>query len=94
MRGFRVGTKAGARAEPLAVKLHQMERRVVHIGADAPAPQMLEGGRAVDVQPLELEAEGDAEATEKAAVPEETILRCTECEYSAPRSEFVPENYR
>ena len=26
--------------------------------------------------------------------PDEPILRCTECEYSAPRSEFVPENYR
>lgn len=26
--------------------------------------------------------------------PEEPVLRCTECEYSAPRSEFVPENYR
>jgi hypothetical protein len=26
--------------------------------------------------------------------PDEPLLRCTECEYSAPRSEFVPENYR
>ena len=26
--------------------------------------------------------------------PDEPVLRCTECEYSAPRSEFVPENYR
>jgi hypothetical protein len=26
--------------------------------------------------------------------PEEPMLRCTECEYAAPRSEFVPENYR
>jgi hypothetical protein len=26
--------------------------------------------------------------------PEEPILRCTECEYAAPRSEFLPENYR
>jgi len=24
----------------------------------------------------------------------EPLVRCTECEYSAPRSEFVPENYR
>ena len=33
----------------------------------------------------------DAEA---AGPPDEPILRCTECEYAAPRSEFVPENYR
>jgi hypothetical protein len=26
--------------------------------------------------------------------PDEQVLRCTECEYAAPRSEFVPENYR
>jgi hypothetical protein len=26
--------------------------------------------------------------------PDEPLMRCTECEYSAPRSEFVPENYR
>ena len=26
--------------------------------------------------------------------PDEQLMRCTECEYSAPRSEFVPENYR
>jgi hypothetical protein len=26
--------------------------------------------------------------------PDEQLLRCTECEYVAPRSEFVPENYR
>jgi hypothetical protein len=26
--------------------------------------------------------------------PDEQVLRCTECEYSAPRSEFLPENYR
>jgi hypothetical protein len=26
--------------------------------------------------------------------PPEPLLRCTECEYVAPRSEFVPENYR
>ena len=25
---------------------------------------------------------------------DEPVLRCTECEYSAPRSEFLPENYR
>jgi hypothetical protein len=28
------------------------------------------------------------------APPDEPLVRCTECEYSAPRSEFVPENYR
>lgn len=43
------------------------------------------------VEPLELEADGD---TEPVPPPDEPILRCTECEYSAPRSEFVPENYR
>jgi hypothetical protein len=26
--------------------------------------------------------------------PDEPLLRCTECEYAAPRSEFLPENYR
>jgi hypothetical protein len=26
--------------------------------------------------------------------PDEPLMHCTECEYSAPRSEFVPENYR
>jgi len=26
--------------------------------------------------------------------PDEQLVRCTECEYTAPRSEFVPENYR
>jgi hypothetical protein len=26
--------------------------------------------------------------------PDETLFRCTECEYAAPKSEFVPENYR
>jgi hypothetical protein len=41
------------------------------------------------VEPLESDAEGEGAATEV-----EPILRCTECEYSAPRSEFVPENYR
>jgi hypothetical protein len=33
----------------------------------------------------------DAQAAQP---PDEPILRCTECEYSAPRSEFLPENYR
>jgi hypothetical protein len=26
--------------------------------------------------------------------PDEALIRCTECEYTAPRTEFVPENYR
>ncbi len=26
--------------------------------------------------------------------PPEPTIHCTECEYAAPRSEFVPENYR
>jgi hypothetical protein len=25
---------------------------------------------------------------------DEELVRCTECEYTAPKSEFVPENYR
>ena len=31
---------------------------------------------------------------DEAEPPPESLLRCTECEYVAPRSEFVPENYR
>jgi hypothetical protein len=27
-------------------------------------------------------------------LPDEPVMHCTECEYAAPRSEFVPENYR
>jgi hypothetical protein len=34
----------------------------------------------------------EGEEAEPAA--DEPIVRCTECEYAAPRSEFVPENYR
>ena len=37
------------------------------------------------IEPLPDDGEGPA--------PDEPVLRCTECEYSAPRSEFVPENY-
>ena len=33
-------------------------------------------------------------AGEDAPAPDEPLVRCTECEYTAPRSEFVPENYR
>jgi hypothetical protein len=42
------------------------------------------------VEPLAVEPDSEQEA-EAAAEP---IMRCTECEYSAPRSEFLPENYR
>ena len=42
----------------------------------------------VEPLPPDPDREGD-----QPAAPE-PILRCTECEYSAPRSEFVPENYR
>ena len=31
---------------------------------------------------------------EPAPPADEPLVRCTECEYTAPRSEFVPENYR
>jgi hypothetical protein len=33
-------------------------------------------------------------AEDEQAQGDEPLLRCTECEYTAPRSEFVPENYR
>jgi hypothetical protein len=33
-------------------------------------------------------------AEDEQAQRDEPLLRCTECEYTAPRSEFVPENYR
>jgi hypothetical protein len=36
----------------------------------------------------------EAESEDASAVPDEQLVRCTECEYTAPRSEFVPENYR
>ncbi len=26
--------------------------------------------------------------------PDEPVMHCKECEYAAPRSEFLPENYR
>jgi hypothetical protein len=41
----------------------------------------------VEVVPAELEDEG-------APAVDEPLVRCTECEYTAPRTEFVPENYR
>jgi hypothetical protein len=33
-------------------------------------------------------------AVEGQGALDEQLMRCTECEYCAPRSEFVPENYR
>jgi hypothetical protein len=37
----------------------------------------------------------EPDAEEGAAPPpDEELVRCTECEYAAPKSEFVPENYR
>lgn len=44
------------------------------------------------VEPLPAEPENGQEQPQGA--PEEPIMHCTECEYAAPRSEFVPENYR
>jgi hypothetical protein len=42
------------------------------------------------VEVVAPESEGEAPETP----PDEALVRCTECEYTAPRSEFVPENYR
>jgi hypothetical protein len=36
----------------------------------------------------------DADDDESPAPGDEPLVRCTECEYTAPRTEFVPENYR
>lgn len=40
------------------------------------------------IEPLPDDAEAEGTPLD------EPVLRCTECEYAAPRSEFVPENYR
>jgi hypothetical protein len=49
----------------------------------------------VEVVAIEDEGEEKEAENEKAApAPDEALVRCTECEYTAPRSEFVPENYR
>jgi hypothetical protein len=32
--------------------------------------------------------------TDEEPAPDEPLMHCTECEYTAPKSEFVPENYR
>jgi hypothetical protein len=41
------------------------------------------------VEPVPLDADNAEEPP-----PDEPLMHCTECEYAAPRSEFVPENYR
>jgi hypothetical protein len=41
------------------------------------------------VEVVAPEAEG-----EDPPAGDEPLVRCTECEYTAPRTEFVPENYR
>jgi hypothetical protein len=50
------------------------------------------------VEPLPDDAQDDSgvdpRPDHRATPPDEQIMRCTECEYAAPRSEFVPENYR
>lgn len=41
----------------------------------------------IEPVPIDEAVEQDVEAVEP-------LLKCTECEYVAPKSEFVPENYR
>jgi hypothetical protein len=36
----------------------------------------------------------DADGDERTGAGDEPLVRCTECEYTAPQTEFVPENYR
>jgi hypothetical protein len=36
----------------------------------------------------------DADGDDEAPGGDEPLVRCTECEYTAPQTEFVPENYR
>ena len=65
------------------------------VAGPAPGPAMLAtmfcpNCMSPHVEPLAVEPDSEQEA-EAAAEP---IMRCTECEYSAPRSEFLPENYR
>jgi hypothetical protein len=43
------------------------------------------------IEPLPDDHEADPEAGPPL---DEQVMHCTECEYAAPRSEFVPENYR
>jgi hypothetical protein len=46
------------------------------------------------VEAVAPEAESEDEAEAAPAARDEPLMRCTECEYTAPKSEFVPENYR
>jgi hypothetical protein len=48
----------------------------------------------VAIEDEEEEGKEKAENGKAAPAPDEALVRCTECEYTAPRSEFVPENYR
>ena len=36
----------------------------------------------------------ETDESDGASPPDEALIRCTECEYAAPQTEFVPENYR
>ena len=47
----------------------------------------------VEVVTAEAASVADGEQ-EGGPPPDEVLVRCTECEYTAPKSEFVPENYR
>ena len=42
------------------------------------------------VEVVSSEADGD----DAPSAGDEPLVRCTECEYTAPQTEFVPENYR
>ena len=48
----------------------------------------------VEVMASGADGEPDTGGEAAAPPPDEPLVRCTECEYAAPRSEFVPENYR
>jgi hypothetical protein len=48
----------------------------------------------VEVMTPDTDAEPDTGGEAGVPQPDEALVRCTECEYAAPRSEFVPENYR
>ena len=36
----------------------------------------------------------EPDGEEPPASPDEPFVHCTECEYTAPKTEFLPENYR
>jgi hypothetical protein len=47
------------------------------------------------IEPLKADQNAEDDAAGEPPDPQvEQLMRCTECEYAAPRSEFVPENYR